>query len=122
MANQAMRALGSNAVFQRNKKSRRKKIKADGRDYHFTIHGVWRPTKGEGGLRSDVLRNSDILLVPRREILTERTMKNNPNVDLWDHPESMKILKDHLKRGNVMVVHEDMSDKELFREIEKRSK
>ena len=121
MANQAMRVLGSTAKFDKKKsESRRKTIKYNGRDVHLSIHGVWRPVKSVGGLDKQTVKNTDIFLVPHRGMFFPGSGHDKGHVDLWKNEDVTTLLKEHEKRGNIIVVHEEMNDADLRKEILKR--
>lgn len=124
MANQALGALKSNAKrFNKTDPTRERRTTHNGHEVHLIIHGVWRPLKGEGGLPEDILKDTDLLLVPHeRMFYPEGKSIRMKDAELWDNEESMMLLREHEKNGRVLVVPGDMTDAELRKEIEKRMK
>jgi hypothetical protein len=118
-----MDALGTSAKkFDRKDPTRHKKIKFEGRDVHLSIHGVWRPINGEGGLNKQILRNTDLLLVSIPKMFQPEGKTIRKPVELWEDAEAMKLLNVHKSNGNILIVPGDLSDKELRKEIKKRMK
>lgn len=124
MGNDALRALGQDKFFDKKQaEDRHREFEYRGKPLSVSIHGVWRPLKDKGGLSQDVLKDTDLMLVPAENMFhPEAKAFRMVDAELWKDENAMKLLREHEKAGRVFYVRPDMSTAELRAEILKRLK